>query len=68
MLTGILAGVLLMNMVGDYFLGTYVIFENTFLFIVLLAMTIIFAGISAVFGFKVYNKQGGFLDTRRFNL
>jgi hypothetical protein len=66
--TGFLASVLFMNMVGDYYLGTYVIFENTLIFFALLALTLIFSGACVVFGYSTYNRMGGVLDTRRFNL
>lgn len=66
--TGFLGSVLFMNMVGDYYLGTYVIFENTLIFFALLAMTLIFSGACIVFGYSAYNRMGGILDTRRFNL
>lgn len=68
LLTGILDGVLLMGMVGDYFLGTYVILENTFLFFVLLALMLIYAGITAVIAYQLYGKNGGSLDMRRYGL
>lgn len=67
-LTGILASVLFVNMVGDYHLDTYTIFENTFLSFVLFALTLIYAGITVVLAYQQYGKNGSMLDTRRFDL
>lgn len=68
LLSGILGSVLFVNMVGDYYSGTYVIFENTFVFFVLLAVMLIFAGMTAMLAYNTYGGPGGVLDNRRYGL